>query len=184
MWQKTNTVRDIPFAFHREEIKLPKRQWHPNFRETGGKEYGLTEDVLSDMLPKMWPAEQHSISLRVGDWVVIGIPGELATRMGLEVKHRAKEITGAKHPIIGGLADVWIGYIIPIEQYKMGQYEASMSFYGPTLSDVIVHGAIVEWSTWREATSRRGVRRDRPGRRLQRLIGVSPTFRRRARSSE
>ena len=142
VWQKTATSPNVPFAFWREEFSLPKRQWHPNFRETGGKEYGLTEDVLSDMLPKLWPVKTASLSLRVGDLVIIGIPGELCTRLGLEVKHRAKEITGAKHPIIGGLADEWIGYIIPIEQYKMGQYEASMSFYGPTLADVIVAAAI------------------------------------------
>ena len=44
--------------------------------------------------------------------------------------------------IIGGLADEWISYILPIEQYNLGKYEASMSFYGPTLADVIVKGAI------------------------------------------
>jgi neutral ceramidase len=142
VWQKISTAHDVPFAFWREEITLPKRQWHPNFRETGGKEYGLTEDLLREMLPKLWPTKTASLSLRVGELVIVGIPGELATRMGLEVKRRAKEITGAKHPIIGGLADEWIGYIIPIEQYQMGQYEASMSFYGPTLSDVIVSGAV------------------------------------------
>jgi neutral ceramidase len=142
VWQKTTTSRNVPFAFWREEITLPKRQWHPNFRETGGKEYALTEDALREMLPKLWPAKTASLSLRLGDLVVIGIPGELATRLGIEVKHKAKEITGAAHPIIGGLADEWIGYIIPIEQYNMGKYEASMSFYGPTLADVIVAGAI------------------------------------------
>ena len=74
--------------------------------------------------------------------VVVGIPGELAAKLGLEVKRRTGEITGAKHPIIGGLADEWISYILPIEQYNLGKYEASMSFYGPTLSDVIVKGAL------------------------------------------
>lgn len=142
VWQKTTTKRDIPFLFAREEFALPKRQWSPNFRETGGKEYGFSEEVLKDLLPKMFPAKTASISVRIGDLLMIGIPGELATGLGLEVKHRAKAITGAKHPIIGGLADEWIGYIIPEEQYKMGQYEASMTFYGPTLADVIVTGAL------------------------------------------
>jgi neutral ceramidase len=142
LWQKIQPERSVPFAFWREEIALPKRQWHPNFRETGGKEYGLTEDLLRDMLPKLWPTKTASVSLRLGDLVIVGIPGELCTQKGLEIKHRTKEITGAPHPIIGGLADEWIGYIIPIEQYKMGQYEASMSFYGPTLIDVIVNGAV------------------------------------------
>jgi hypothetical protein len=135
-------VPNAAFGFWREEIELPKRQWHPNFRETGGKEYGMTEDLLREMLPKLFPTRTASVSLRLGDLVIVGIPGELAAKLGLEVKRRTGEITGAKHPIIGGLADEWISYILPIEQYNLGKYEASMSFYGPTLADVIVKGAL------------------------------------------
>jgi hypothetical protein len=102
----------------------------------------MTEELLKEMLPKLFPARTASVSLRLGDLVIVGIPGELAAKLGLEVKRRAGEITGAKHPIIGGLADEWISYILPIEQYNLGKYEASMSFYGPTLSDVIVKGAL------------------------------------------
>jgi neutral ceramidase len=142
VWQKTLPVPDAAFFFWREEIELPKRQWHPNFRETGGKEYGMTEDLLREMLPKLFPTRTASVSLRLGDLVIVGIPGELAAKLGLEVKRRTGEITGAKHPIIGGLADEWISYILPIEQYNLGKYEASMSFYGPTLADVIVKGAL------------------------------------------
>lgn len=141
-WQKTAPQSDVAFAMWREEIALPKTQWHPNFKETGGKEYGLTEELLLQMLPKMFPAKSASVSLRVGELVIVGIPGELATGLGLEVKRRAREITGAKHPIIGGLADEWIGYIIPIEQYNNGRYESSMSFYGPKFADAIVAGAV------------------------------------------
>jgi neutral ceramidase len=102
----------------------------------------MTEDLLREMLHKLFPTRTASVSLRLGDLVIVGIPGELAAKLGLEVKHRAGEITGAKHPIIGGLADEWISYILPIEQYNLGKYEASMSFYGPTLADVIVKGAL------------------------------------------
>ena len=142
VWQKTSPVPDAAFGFWREEIELPKRQWHPNFRETGGKEYGMTEDLLREMLPKLFPTRTASVSLRLGDLVIVGIPGELAAKLGLEVKRRAGEITGAKHPTIGGLADEWISYILPIEQYNLGKYEASMSFYGPTLADVITTAAV------------------------------------------
>ena len=142
VWQKTSPAPQPVFGFWREEIELPQRQWHPNFRETGGKEYGMTEELLREMLPKMFPTRTASVSLRLGDLVVVGIPGELAAKLGLEVKEHAGQITGAKHPIIGGLADEWISYILPIEQYKLGKYEASMSFYGPTLADAIVKGAL------------------------------------------
>jgi hypothetical protein len=142
VWQKISPAPRAAFGFWREEIELPKRQWHPNFRETGGKEYGMTEELLREMLPKLFPTRTASVSLRVGELVIVGIPGELAAKLGLEVKRRTGEITGTKHPIIGGLADEWISYILPIEQYNLGKYEASMSFYGPTLADVIVKGAL------------------------------------------
>mgnify|MGYP001150279337 CR=1 FL=1 len=44
--------------------------------------------------------------------------------------------------VIGGLADEWIGYIVSAGQYRNGAYEASMSFYGETLGQVIADGAV------------------------------------------
>ncbi len=141
-WERTTTQRDVAFAFHRQEIELPEREWHPNFKATGGTEYGLTEELLRDMLPRMFPTRTASVSLRVGDLVVVGVPGEMGVQLGRKIKQEAKQLTGAKHPIIGGLADEWLSYILTLEQYQLGQYEASVSFYGPTLGDTIVNGAL------------------------------------------
>ena len=44
--------------------------------------------------------------------------------------------------MIGGLADVWLSYILPTEEYRRGGYESSVSFYGENLGDTIVDGAI------------------------------------------
>lgn len=142
LWEKTPTRPDVPLRYHLQEIALPERSWHPNFKATGGAEYGLTEELLKDMLPRMFPARSASVALQLGDLVVIGIPGELGVQLGLEVKKQARQITGAAHPIIGGLADEWISYILTLEQYNLGQYEASVSFYGPKLGDTIVEGAL------------------------------------------
>jgi len=40
------------------------------------------------------------------------------------------------------LADEWDSYILPAAEYRLGGYEASVSFYGETLGDTIVNGAI------------------------------------------
>lgn len=141
-WEKTTTARDVPFAFHQHEIELPERKWHPNFKATGGAEYGLTEELLAEMLPRMFPTRTASVSVRIGDLVVIGISGELGVQLGLKIKEDAKKITGASHPVIGGLADEWLSYILTLEQYQLGDYEASVSFYGPTLGETIVNGAL------------------------------------------
>jgi len=141
-WEAVSTETDIEFDYHLETIKLPQRSWHPDFMSTGGKEYGLTEDLLRDMLPRLSPEQTTSGSLRLGELVVIGIPGEMAAGLGRNVKSNAKQITGAKHPVIGGLANEWISYILTAEAYRQGRYESSVSFYGETLGPTIVKGAL------------------------------------------
>jgi hypothetical protein len=141
-WKETVAKRDVAFGYHLQEISLPERAWHPNFKATGGAEYGLTDDMLKEMLPRMYPTRSASISFQAADLVVIGIPGELGVQLGLEVKEKARKISGAAHPVIGGLADEWISYIITPEQYKLGQYEASVSFYGPKLAETIVNSSL------------------------------------------
>lgn len=142
LWNKTPVAEDVPFAFHRQEIQLPQTSWHPKFMETGGAEYGLTEELLREMLPKIYPRKTASVSLRLGDFLVIGIPGEMAAELGRTIKQSASKATGAAHPVIGGLADEWDSYILPAAEYRLGGYEASVSFYGETLGETIVKGAI------------------------------------------
>ncbi len=65
----------------------------------------------------------------------------MAASLGIKIKSEVGRKTGAKNPVIGGLADQWISYMLPAEEYKKGGYESSVSFYGETLGDV--------WSTER-----------------------------------
>ena len=141
-WQRTATRPDVAFAYHLHTIALPDRTWHPDFMKTGGAEYGLTEELFKEMLPRMFPLQAESISLQFGDLLIVGIPGEMAASLGLKVKSESQRITGAGHPVIGGLADVWLSYILPTEEYRRGGYESSVSFYGEKLGDTIVAGAI------------------------------------------
>lgn len=141
-WQQTKTLQNVAFAYHLHTIPLPERTWHPDFMKTGGAEYGLNEKLLKEMLPRLFPSQAESISLRLGDLLIVGIPGEMAASLGLKVKSESRRITGASHPVIGGLADVWISYILPAEEYRRGGYESSVSFYGDKLGDTIVSGAI------------------------------------------
>ena len=43
---------------------------------------------------------------------------------------------------IGGLADEWVSYILPAEEYRKGGYEASVSFYGETLGNTMLEGLL------------------------------------------
>ena len=94
------------------------------------------------MLPVLFPAKVDSVALRLGDLLIVGIPGEMAASLGMKIKSQAGRSTGAKNPVIGGLADQWISYMLPTEEYRRGGYESSVSFYGETLGDTIVAGAL------------------------------------------
>jgi hypothetical protein len=141
-WKTVPTGRDVSFDYHLQTIDLPKRSWHPDFMSTGGKEYGLSEELLRDMLPRLSPQQTTSGSLRLGELVVIGIPGEMAAGLGLGLKVKTKELLGVAHPVIGGLANEWVSYILSEQAYRTGRYEASVSFYGETLGPTIVEGAL------------------------------------------
>lgn len=90
----------------------------------------------------LFPSKAASGSLRLGDLVIVGIPGEMTAELGLDIRQRVREITGVAHVSIGGLANEWISYILSVEQYKVGGYEASVSFYGADLGRCIVEGAV------------------------------------------
>ncbi len=141
-WQRTAPQKNVAFAYHQHAIALPERKLHPDFMKTGGAEYGLNEKLFQEMLSRMIPAQTESVSLRLGELLIVGIPGEMAASLGMKIKSETGRVTGAQHPVIGGLADVWLSYILPAEEYRRGGYESSVSFYGETLSDAIVSGAL------------------------------------------
>jgi hypothetical protein len=141
-WDRIQPRQVTVFGYHTEPIQLPKRQAHPDFMKTGGAEYGLNETMMQGFVERLVPTQTWSTSLRLGELVILGVPGEMAAQLGLEAKAKARLLTGAQHVTIGGLADQWVSYILPAEQYRKGGYEASMSFYGETLGATISEGVV------------------------------------------
>ena len=138
LWQSIRPEIEPAFACHVEQIQLPKRTWHPDFLKTGGAEYGLNDSNIRAVIEGMSPETTHSISLRLGELVIAGVPGELVAVLGDDVKARIRRSLGVRHAVIGGLADEWISYMLTPEEYRKGDYEASISFYGERLGPVIV----------------------------------------------
>lgn len=147
LWKSITPRASGQFEYGTSSFRLPERQWHRDFMKTGGTEYGLSEELLQKLLPLLTPATTHSNHVRLGDLLIVGVPGEMAASLGLDIKHRAAELTGASHVTIGGLADEWVSYILPADEYQRGGYEASVSFYGPTLGTTVVDGALQSWPT-------------------------------------
>lgn len=141
VWNGIETRPDCQLSFSLEEVNLPPRCWHPDFMSTGGAEYGLRENIMTAVLEEMAPASTTVAALRLGDLVILGIPGELTAERGKFLCDQVAQKTGLAHVLIGGLANQWISYILSPEEYQKGGYEASVSFYGPQLEPTLQAGA-------------------------------------------
>ena len=109
-----------------------------HFMKTGGKEYGLDESNVGALLERLCPEETHCAAVRLGNLVIVTVPGEMAAGLGLQLKAAARRACGVDQVAIGGLADEWISYVLSPEEYSKGGYEASMSFYGENLGAELV----------------------------------------------
>ena len=137
IYQDFQPLEDAEFEYNYRVIQLPERKAHPDFMETGGKEYGLDEQKIQVLLDQVFPEQTSVSACRLGELLIVGAPGEMIAELGLEIKDELKE-HGIKYPVIGGLANQWISYILSEEEYDKSGYEASVSFYGKELGDVMV----------------------------------------------
>ncbi len=138
--QSIDTRADIIFDYNAQTLLLPERIAHPKFAQTGGEEYAIDDQVMKIILDIMSPEKVVINSLRLGDLIIAGTPGELICEMGLKVKSKLQN--KVKYPVIGGLANEWISYILSETEYHQAGYETSVSFYGPFLGDIIVNAMI------------------------------------------
>ncbi|MCD6597916.1 MAG: neutral/alkaline non-lysosomal ceramidase N-terminal domain-containing protein [Bacteroidales bacterium] len=141
IYKNIRPVKDIRLSYNYEIIQLPERRAHPDFMETGGEEYGLNEQTVQALLDQVFPQQTSIGTCKLGDLLIVGIPGEMTAELGLKIKEKLKT-KGVKYPVIGGLANQWVSYILSEKEYKKGGYEASVSFYGSKLGDVMVKAAI------------------------------------------
>jgi hypothetical protein len=58
-------------------------------------------------------------ALRIGDLAVVAVPGELFTRLGVEIKRRSP----FRNTFVAGVANDYIGYIPDSEAYDLGGYQ-------------------------------------------------------------
>lgn len=137
IYQDIQPLEDAAFNYHYRVIPLPERKAHPDFMGTGGREYGLNEESIQALLDQIFPEQTSVAACRLGELLIVGAPGEMIAELGLEIKNELKK-NGIKYPVIGGLANQWISYILSGEEYDKSGYEASVSFYGKELGSVMV----------------------------------------------
>ena len=141
VYQEIKPKINISFEYNTALVNLPQPQAHPMFHETGGAEYGIDEAGMKIILRIMCPPQVSLGALKIDNLLIVAAPGELTSTLGLQVKNKLSQL-GVKYPVVGGLADEWISYILSAQQYHNGGYETSVSFYGPDLGNTIVQGML------------------------------------------
>jgi hypothetical protein len=129
--------RDAKLAVTTSTWKLPPYKVSPAFMESTGKEYKMTPAAAAGIAAKLFPSALELQAVRIGDGVLMAVPGEAIVELGLEMKKNAAAL-GAKYPMCVGLANNYIGYILSPKQYELGGYESGTSFYGPQLGSLLV----------------------------------------------
>jgi hypothetical protein len=79
------------------------------------------------------------MAMRVSDVLLLGVPGEATAEVGLDISARARRF-GFELPLVIGLANEELAYILQRADFQRGGYEAEMSFFGPDLGPTVVAG--------------------------------------------
>jgi hypothetical protein len=99
-----------------------------------------------EVVKQLMPTTTTIGFFKVGDLLFLGFPCEPTSELGLTAKDAARR-AGYKLPAVVALADDWLAYALTPRQYREGNYEAGMSFYGeqlgPILLKAIDHGLVI-----------------------------------------
>ncbi|KAM3737600.1 hypothetical protein ACB098_09G068800 [Castanea mollissima] len=129
-------VRNLIKTPSQEQVKcqLPK----PILLDTGEKKKPYDWAVTS-ILPVQ--------ILRIGQLVILSIPGEFTTMAGRRLRDAVKTVLTSKgngkfdsnvHIVIAGLTNTYSQYVTTIEEYKVQRYEGASTLYGPHTLDAYI----------------------------------------------
>jgi neutral ceramidase len=86
-------------------------------------------------LREVLPAATEVIAVRIGRTAWVTIPGELETRLGLEIK--ARGASRFRHVFIAGVSNDYLGYFLVPADYRRPSYIACGSLYGERGGEVM-----------------------------------------------
>eukprot|EP00252_Welwitschia_mirabilis_P012406 TRINITY_DN2744_c0_g1_i1.p1 TRINITY_DN2744_c0_g1~~TRINITY_DN2744_c0_g1_i1.p1 ORF type:complete len:766 (-),score=116.78 TRINITY_DN2744_c0_g1_i1:252-2549(-) len=128
-------VRDFLKKPGKEQVNCQKPK--PILLDTG--EMTLPYDWAPSILPLQ--------ILRIGQFVILSVPGEFTTMAGRRLRNAVKEVLikygqgefgNNTHIVIAGLTNTYSQYVTTYEEYQIQRYEGASTLYGPhTLSAYI-----------------------------------------------
>jgi len=120
-------------------IELPVRRAHPSFLAIAGQEYGVEPAQAAAMIETLFPTRCEIGWYQIGQLGLVAVCGEALCAVGRDLC-AAAAAPGVRLAAVAGLANEYIGYVLPPAEYEAGGYEATASFYGPGLAAVMVDG--------------------------------------------
>lgn len=123
-----------------EEIGYAPGEWpHPNGAMFCGGGMSPCADGIAQLtmgscfdLPLPMALRETRVgALRIGDLVLVTLPGEPVTSLGLGLRDAVRDATGLDDVLIVGYANDYTGYLLDPEDWAQGGYEAGFSFWGP-----------------------------------------------------
>jgi hypothetical protein len=93
----------------------------------------VTQEILVHPEMGLWTT---MAGLRMGDFAILTIPGEMFVELGFPVRDRAAEM-GVKTCVLAGVTNDTMGYIIPEEWYHKHIYEATFAMFGPKQGEFV-----------------------------------------------
>jgi len=86
------------------------------------------------------PTDRATIvqALRIGDFGLVGVPGEMFVELGMQIKHRSP----FAQTMVLALANDSLGYIPTLRAFGEGAYEPNSSPYEPGFGESIVDAAV------------------------------------------
>lgn len=84
-------------------------------------------------LPYPWqPAIVDLQVMRIGQTLVLALPGEFSTMAGRRMRETIRAVTGNKFEVMmSGLANTYTSYMVTPEEYNIQRYEGASTIYGP-----------------------------------------------------
>jgi neutral ceramidase len=114
-------VTHTPFEGRRGLLPLPGQ----------GHKQGIRLDQST--VPKAVPLT----ALRIGDGLIVTLPGEPTTEVGRRVRAAVAQSSGLDRIVVSGLAGEFIQYFTTPEEYDRQHYEGGSTLYGPLSSNLL-----------------------------------------------
>jgi neutral ceramidase len=114
-------ITGVPFEGTRNPLPVPGQ----------GHKTGIP--LNPDNVPKAVPL----MAVRIGDGVIVTLPGEPTTEVGARVRAAVSAATGLGRVVVSGLAGEFIQYLTTPEEYDRQHYEGGATLFGPLSSNLL-----------------------------------------------